>query len=109
MSAYAHPDALVSTQWVADHLHDPRVRVLEVGWDTSEYASGHIPDALGFGYADFHQPNRVDMLTKPQIETLLSNAGVANTDTLVLYGGLNNLVAAFVFWTLKLYGHANVR
>jgi thiosulfate/3-mercaptopyruvate sulfurtransferase len=49
------------------------------------------------------------MLTKPQIETLLSNAGVANTDTLILYGGLNNLVAAFVFWTLKLYGHTNVR
>lgn len=109
MSAYAHPHVLVSTQWVADHLNDPHVRVLEVGWDTSEYASGHIPGAIGLGFADLHQPNSLDILTKPQIESLLSNAGVANTNTVVLYGGLNNIVAALAFWTLKFYEYVDVR
>jgi thiosulfate/3-mercaptopyruvate sulfurtransferase len=109
MSPFAHPDVLVSTQWVADHLNDPTVRFLEVGWDTSEYESGHIPGATGYGFADLHQPNSLDILNKPQMEALLSHAGIANTDTVVLYGGLNNLVAAVAFWMLKLYGHADVR
>jgi thiosulfate/3-mercaptopyruvate sulfurtransferase len=109
MTSYAHPEVLVSTQWVADHLSDPTVRLLEAGWNTSEYESGHISGAIGCRFADFHQPGGPDIVNKQQIEALLSQAGIANSDTVVLYGGLSNLVAALAFWILKLYGHEDVR
>jgi thiosulfate/3-mercaptopyruvate sulfurtransferase len=108
-STYAHPEVLVSTQWVADHLSEPTVRLLEAGWNTSEYDSGHISGAIGCGFADFHQPGGPDVVNKQQIEALLSQAGISNSDTVVLYGGLSNLVAALAFWILKLYGHGDVR
>jgi thiosulfate/3-mercaptopyruvate sulfurtransferase len=105
MSTYAHPEVLVTTQWVAEHLNDSKVKLLEAGWDSSEYESGHIPNAVaGWGLADVR---RLD--DKAQVESLLSNAGIANTDTVVIYGGLQNLVAAMAFWVLKIYGHADVR
>ena len=105
MSAYAHPGVLVNTQWVADHLGDSNARFLEVGWDSSEYKSGHIPGTVaGWGLADVR---RLDY--KAQVEAMLSNAGIANTDMVLVYGGLSNLVAAMAFWMLKIYGHADVR
>lgn len=109
MAAYAHPEALVSTQWVADHLHDPHIRLLEAGWDTSTYASGHIPGAVGVGLADLHQPDSIDILSKPELEALLSRAGVAPDDTVILYGEVSNLIATLGFWMLTYYGHADVR
>jgi len=105
MSTYARPEVLVSTQWVADHLNDSNVRFLEVGVNTSEYESGHIPGAVaGWGLSDFQH-----LADKAQVEAMLSNAGIANSDTVVIYGGLSNLIAVMAFWMLKVYGHADIR
>jgi len=105
MSGYAHPEVLVSTQWIADHLNDSNVRLLEVGVNTSEYESGHIAGAVaGWGLSDFQH-----LADKAQVEAMLSNAGIANGDTVVIYGGLNNLIAVMAFWMLKIYGHADIR
>jgi len=110
MSGYAHPEVLVNTQWVADHLNDSNVRLLEVGGDTSEYESGHIPNTVaGWGFTDIQRPDSRDIPNKAQIESMLSQAGIANSDTVILYGGLSNLVAALAFWVLKIYGHLDVR
>jgi thiosulfate/3-mercaptopyruvate sulfurtransferase len=105
MSIYAHPEVLVNTQWVADHLNDSNVKLLEAGWDASEYESGHIPGAVaGWGLADVKQLD-----DKTHVEALLSSAGIVDSDIVVVYGGLQNLVAAMAFWMLKIYGHADVR
>jgi thiosulfate/3-mercaptopyruvate sulfurtransferase len=105
MSTYARPEVLVSTQWVADHLNDSNVRLLEVGVNTSEYESGHIAGAVaGWGLADFQH-----LADKDRVEATLSNAGIAKTDTIVIYGGLSNLIAVMAFWMLKIYGHKDIR
>ena len=109
MSSYVHPEVLVSTQWVADHLGDSNVRLLEVGWDISEYEAGHIPGTVaGWEFADLQRADSRDIPNKAQIEDMLSQAGIANNNTVVIYGGLSNLVAVMAFWVLKIYGHADV-
>jgi len=110
MSSYVPPEVLVSTQWVADHLSDSNVRLLEAGWDISEYEAGHIPGTVaGWEFADLQRADNRDIPNKAQIEAMLSQAGIANDNTVVIYGGLSNLVAAMAFWVLKIYGHADVR
>lgn len=105
MSKNRPSKVLVNTQWVADHLNDSNIRLLEVGWDSSEYESGHIPGAVaGWGLADVR---RLD--DKSQVEAMLSSVGISNADVIVIYGGLSNLVAAMAFWMLKIYGHSDVR
>jgi thiosulfate/3-mercaptopyruvate sulfurtransferase len=101
---------LVNTQWAADHLTDPAIRFIEAGWDAAEYQSGHIPGAVcGWGYADIERPDTGDIPNKSQLEVMLSQAGIAKEHIVVIYGGLNNLVAAMAYWLLKLYGHTDVR
>jgi thiosulfate/3-mercaptopyruvate sulfurtransferase len=107
---YAHPEVLVETQWVADHLNDPNLRLVEVDVDTGAYDSGHIPGALGWNWKkDTQQPIRRDIPDKAGVEKLLSQSGIANNTTVILYGDNNNWFATFAFWLLKLYGHADVR
>jgi thiosulfate/3-mercaptopyruvate sulfurtransferase len=110
MSTFENPKVLVSTQWVFEHLNDPSVRLLEVGWDTSEFESGHIPNAVaGWGFTDIQQGESRVIPDKSQIENMLSQAGIANNHTVVVYGGLNNLIAAMAFWLLRIYGHNDIR
>ena len=110
MSDYANPQSLVTTQWVADHLNDSNVRLLEVGWDTSEFDAGHIPNAVAaWKYADIHRNDEREIPNKSTIEEMLSKAGVADNDTIVLYGGFGNLIAVMAFWVLKIYVHPDVR
>jgi thiosulfate/3-mercaptopyruvate sulfurtransferase len=110
MPDYAYPRSLVTTQWVADHLNDSSVRLLEVGWDTTEFESGHIPGTVAaWRYADLHRADEREIPSKSEIEKMLSQAGIANNDTIVFYGGLANLIAAIAFWVLKIYGHPDVR
>lgn len=116
MSDYAHPDSLAATQWVADHLEDPAVRIVEVIWGSSPifglpvYENGHIPGAVAWDNDDDLQDRtRGDILSKEQWEELLSRSGVENDSTIVLYSSLNNLLATYAFWQLKLYGHRAVR
>jgi len=110
MSTYAHPEVLVNTQWVADHLNDPKVKLLEAGWDASEFESGHIPGAVvGWSFADVQNAETRDIPNKSDFEEMLSVAGISNDDTIILYGGNANLQAVMAFFALKIYGHADVR
>jgi thiosulfate/3-mercaptopyruvate sulfurtransferase len=107
---YVHPEVLVDANWVEAHLDDPNVRLIEVDVDTASYEQGHIPRAVGFNW----QRELQDQLlrapaSKEQLEELLSNAGVSNDTTIILYGDNNNWFAAWALWILKYYGHKDVR
>ena len=110
MSAYAHPEALVETDWLAGHATDPNVRVFEVDVDTAAYEQGHVAGAIGLNWkTDLQQRPVRDVLSKPQLEALLSRHGVVPNTTIAVYGDNNNWFAAWFFWLLKYYGHADVR
>ena len=110
MANYAHPEVLVETEWVAQHLSDPKVKVVEVDVDTAAYQQGHIPGTVGWNWTTQTQDQlRRDILNKQQVESLLGQSGVSNDSTLVLYGDNNNWFAAYAFWMLKMYGHADIR
>jgi thiosulfate/3-mercaptopyruvate sulfurtransferase len=107
---YAGPNVLVSTDWVEDHMENDQVRIAEVDYDpTANYKLGHIPGAVLFDWReDLNHPVRRDILTEDALEKLLSEAGVSNDTTLVLYGDYNNWFAAFAFWVLRYYGVENI-
>ncbi len=103
---YANPAALVSTQWVADHLNDSSVRLLEVDVDTSAYGQGHVQGAVGINWTtQLGDPIRRDIPSKEAWEKLLSESGVSNDTHLIFYGDNNNWFAAFAYWVSKIYGH----
>src|SRR5579883_2846656 len=107
---YKHPEVLVDADWVQSHLNDPNVRLIEVDVDTKAYEQGHIPGAVGFNWQKELQDQVVRApVSKAQLEELLSNAGVSNDTTIVLYGDNNNWFAAWALWILKYYGHKDVR
>ena len=108
---YAHPEALVSTEWVAAHLTDPKVRIVEVDYDpASNYGQGHIPGSVVFDWKkDMNDQVNRDILSKEQLETLFGRSGVSNDTTLILYGDFNNWFAAYAFWDLKYYSVQNVK
>lgn len=110
MADYAHPEVLVSTQWVAEHANDSKVRLVEVDVDTTAYDQGHIAGAVGWNWQTQLQDNiRRDLIEKPALEQLLGQSGISNDTTIVLYGDNNNWFAAYAFWQLKYYGHKDVR
>jgi thiosulfate/3-mercaptopyruvate sulfurtransferase len=110
MTDYAHPETLVNTNWVAEHLYDPRVRLVEVDVDTNAYKEGHIPGAISWGWTtQLCDTVRRDILSQPAFESLMAESGVANDTTAVLYGDNNNWFAAWALWQMKLYGHKDVR
>lgn len=101
-----HPDVLVSTEWVQEHLNDPGIRLVEVDVDTTAYDSGHIPGAIGFNWQTQLQHRvRRDIITREEFEQLLSESGIGNEHTVVLYGDNNNWFAAYAFWLFTIYGH----
>ncbi|OFX18347.1 thiosulfate sulfurtransferase [archaeon RBG_16_50_20] len=104
--SYKHPEVLVETNWVKDHLNDTTVRIAEVDYDpTANYNLGHIPGAVLLDWLkDMNDPVTRDILSKQKLEDLLGRAGVGNDTTLVLYGDFNNWFAAFAFWIMKYYG-----
>ena len=108
-NGYAHPHALVSTDWVASHKADPGVRIVEVSVDTTAYASGHIPGAVGWDWKEDLQRRPVrDIPSQAEWEALLTRSGIGNDDLVVLYGDTNNWFAAFAYWLFTLYGHGDV-
>lgn len=110
MAEYAHPEVLVSTDWVQDHLNDSSVDIVEVDVDTAAYEQGHIPGAIGWNWkTQLADPVRRDIMSKEDLEALLSAGGISNDNTIVLYGDSNNWFAAWAFWQLKVYGHSDVR
>ncbi|MDQ7859178.1 MAG: sulfurtransferase [Armatimonadota bacterium] len=107
---YAKPDVLVETAWVADHLKDPTVRIVEVDVDTTAYAQGHVPGAIGFDWkSDIQNPLRRDFVDRAAFEALASRAGIANDHTVVFYGDNNNWFATWAYWLFKYYGHRDTR
>ena len=97
--------ALVTADWVEQHLDDDNVVLVEVDEDTSAYDGGHIKGAIKLDWTtDLQDQVRRDFVNKQQFEALLSERGVANDDTVVLYGGNNNWFAAYAYWYFKLYG-----
>ncbi len=103
---YAHPEVLVETDWVAERLSAPGFKLIEIDVDTDAYAQGHIPGAIGFNWqTELEDTLRRDIPDQGQWESLLSKAGISNTDTLILYGDNNNWFATFGYWLLVMYGH----
>ncbi len=110
MAEYAHPEALVTTDWVASHANDPNVTVVEVDVDTKAYDEGHVPGAIAWAWnTQLCDTLRRDILSKEQFENLMSSSGVKPDSTLVIYGDNNNWFAAWALWQAKIYGHADVR
>jgi thiosulfate/3-mercaptopyruvate sulfurtransferase len=110
MSDYKHPEVLVTSEWAAAHLNDPKVRFVEVDVDTSAYDQGHIAGAVGWNWQTQLQDNvRRDLIERAALEKLLSESGISNDTTIILYGDNNNWFAAYAFWQLKLNGHNDVR
>ena len=106
MSEYAHPEALVSTQWVAEHIHDPNVRIVESDEDVLLYNTGHIPNAVKIDWqSDLQDQVRRDYIDKDRFEQLMSQSGISNDTTVVFYGDKNNWWACYAFWTFTLFGH----
>jgi thiosulfate/3-mercaptopyruvate sulfurtransferase len=107
---YAHPEALVSTQWVADHLYDPNIRIVESNEDILLYNRSHIPGAVKIDWVgDLNDPLVRDYLDGPRFAELLSNKGISPETTVVFYGDKNNWWACYAFWVFQLFGHTNAK
>jgi thiosulfate/3-mercaptopyruvate sulfurtransferase len=103
-------DVLVDADWVEAHLDDPGVALAEVDEDTTAYDKGHITGAIKIDWKkDLQDPVRRDFIDRAGFERLLSERGISNDDTVILYGGNNNWFAAYAYWYFKLYGHDKVK
>ena len=103
-------NSLVTAQWVEDNLDTDGIVLIEVDEDTTAYDKGHIRGAIKLDWTtDLQDQVRRDFVNKAQFEALLSERGVSNDDTVVLYGGNNNWFAAYAYWYFKLYGHHDVK
>jgi thiosulfate/3-mercaptopyruvate sulfurtransferase len=101
---------LVSTDWVAQHLNDASLRIVEVDVDTKAYSEGHVPGAVGWAWdTQLCDTVRRDIIPKQKFEQLMSQSGIGNDTTVILYGDNNNWFAAWALWQLKVYGHKDVR
>ena len=110
MTAYAHPEMLVDTAWVAAHSRDPNVRLVEVDVDTAAYEEGHIPGAIAWNWTtELCDTVQRDIIPKDAFEQLMMGSGVDNGTQVILYGDNNNWFAAWALWQMKIYGHQDVR
>lgn len=108
--SYARPEYLVETDWVADHLNDPSIRIIESDEDPLLYAIGHIPGAAQVDwFSTLQHPLRRDFLTKEQFEQVASKLGITNDTTVVFYGDKSNWFACYALWLFQYYGHQNVK
>ena len=109
-SDYAHPEVLVDTEWVAQHLNDPNVRIVEADEDPLLYEVGHIPNAVKLDWhTDVQDPLRRDFVNREGFEALMRRYGISNDTTVVFYGDKNNWYAAYSYWLFKYYGHQNAK
>src|SRR5947199_3612743 len=106
----ARSNVLVDADWVEAHLDDPKVVLVEVDEDTAAYDKNHIRGAVRIDWKkDLQDPVKRDFVDQGQFEKLLSEKGISNDDTVVLYGGNNNWFASYAYWYFKLYGHGDVK
>ena len=107
---YASTEALVSTEWVAEHLNDPNLKIAESNEDPLLYASGHVRGAVEVDWTrDLNHPLRRDYLDKNGFETLMSRIGATPETTVVLYGDKSNWWACYAFWVFQLFGHTKAK
>jgi thiosulfate/3-mercaptopyruvate sulfurtransferase len=107
---YAHPEYLVDTAWVAAHLDDPKVRIVESDEDYLLYDTGHIPGAVKVDwFTTLQDPLRRDFLGKQEFEKLCSELGIANDTTVIFYGDKSNWFACYAFWLFQYYGHEKLK
>ncbi len=105
---YAHPNVLVSTEWVAEHLQDPKIRIVESNEDTLLYGAGHLPGAVHVDWThDLNDQVRRDYVGRDAFNALMSRIGVTADTKIVFYGDRNNWWACYAFWVFQLFGHAN--
>ncbi len=110
MSEYAHPEVLVSTDWVAEHLNDPNIRLVESNEDVLLYDTGHIPGAVNIDWhADLNHPLVRDYIGPEEFAELMRRNGISPDTTVVFYGDKNNWWATYAFWVFQLFGHANAK
>jgi thiosulfate/3-mercaptopyruvate sulfurtransferase len=107
---YARPDALVSTAWVAQHLKDPHVRIVESDEDILLYDTGHVPGAVKIDWInDLNDPIVRDYIKSERFAQLMSEKGIGNDTSVVFYGDKNNWWACYAFWVFQLFGHGNAK
>ncbi len=107
---YAHPDVLVSTEWVAKHSHDPNVRIVESDEDVLLYNIAHIPGSIKLDWhTDLNDPMVRDYIDQEQFQALMRRNGIGNDTTVVFYGDKNNWWATYAFWVFQLFGHTNAK
>jgi len=110
MGAATIPDVLVSTDWVAQHLNDTNIRIVEVDVDTAAYDQGHVPNAIAWNWTTELCDTLVrDIIPPAKFEALMAKSGIANDTIVILYGDNNNWFAAWALWQMKVYGHQDVR
>ncbi len=110
MSNYAHPEVLVDTDWVAAHLDDPNIRLVESNEDVLLYSTGHVPGAINIDWhADLNDPVVRDYVNNEKFAALLSRHGITPETTVVFYGDKNNWWATYSFWVFQLFGHTNAK
>jgi len=108
MAEYVHPEVLVSTQWVADHINDANIRIVESDEDVLLYEVGHIENAIKVDWQTDLQDQLIrDYVDKEKFEQLLSSKGISNDATVVFYGDKSNWWACYALWVFKLFGHEN--
>src|ERR1044072_5083985 len=106
----ARSDVLVTTDWAESNLDTPNTVFVDVGEDTSAYEGGHIAGAVRLDWkTELQDQVKRDFVDAQQFSKLLSDKGISNDDTVILYGGNNNWFAAYAYWYFKLYGHENVK
>src|SRR5437016_7743999 len=109
-SGYVHPEVLVETSWVAEHLNDPNMRLIEVDEDVLLYEVGHLPGAVKLDWhVDVQDPVTRDFVHQQGFEELMSRWGINNDTTIVLYGDKNNWYACYSFWLFSMYGHPQMK
>ncbi len=107
---YTNPDKLVSTDWVAEHLNNENIRIVESNEDPLLYHSGHIPNAVEVDWAqDLNDPLRRDYLDKVGFEALASRIGITPETTVIFYGDKSNWWATYALWVFELFGHTNAK
>jgi thiosulfate/3-mercaptopyruvate sulfurtransferase len=107
---YVHPDVLVTTQWVADHLNDPSIRIVESDEDILLYDIGHIPGAIKLDWhTDLQNPVVRDFVDQAGFEALMAQSGISNDTTVIFYGDRNNWYACYTFWLFKYYDHNDAK
>jgi thiosulfate/3-mercaptopyruvate sulfurtransferase len=109
-NTYAHPEYLVETDWVASHLNDPKIRLVESNEDVLLYETGHLPGAVKVDwFTTLQNPLQRDFLSKEDFEKLCSRLGIANDTSLVFYGDKSNWFATYALWLFRYYGHHDLK